>query len=189
MQCRLASAVLMLGFLAFAPMQAQDGRMAADDLRAGTRVRVTMNTKERVVGTVVVLAADSVVIAPEGGPGNRSLLRTNVARVELSAGKRSSKARGARMGLLAGAAVGAVYGVVIVREEAPDCINECAPLLTSVGLLSGAVVLGLVGTALGALAGAPSRERWIRAPDDGGIPLSISPTADSRIALRISLRL
>lgn len=187
MRCRPVSVVPMLLVLALAPARSQDAGMRGADLRAGTRVQVTMNTKEQVRGSVVAIAADSLVIAPEGGPGHRSLLRADVARVDVSVGRRSYKARGARLGFLVGGAAGALYGATVVKEE--GCVELCAPVGVPMGMAAFGLVYGLFGGAVGALVGAPSHERWIRASADGGLPVSIGPTEGSRVAVRVSLRL
>ena len=187
MRCRSVGVATVLLLHALAPAQSQDGRMRDADLRAGTRVQLTMNTKERVRGSVVALAADSLVITPEGGLGTRSLRRADVVRVDLSAGRRSYKGRYARRGLKIGAAGGAVYGAILMREE--GCTDLCTPVGIPVGMLAGGLAYGLVGGVVGALVGAPSRERWIRAPGDGGIPVSVGPSPGSRVAVRVSLRL
>jgi hypothetical protein len=126
----------------------------AEQLSAGTRVRVHTRSQGKVIGHLVRVTSDSIVLRPGNqAAAELALPAPAVKRVDLSTGRRSRKGRGVLIGLL----VGTVGGyAVLLRLCADDCVGAW-PLL---GLPVGGA---LVGAGMGAAIGSGVRtERWQR---------------------------
>lgn len=89
-----------------------------DALASGLRVRITVDTGQRITGTLARLSADSVFLSSGDGKGNTlALSRNEVLSMEASAGKNRL------VGALAGTAVGVLLGGIagaIIWSNQPD---------------------------------------------------------------------
>ncbi len=120
---------------------------------AGTTVRVTVPPRQRVVGTLVSLDADSIVLKQR-----RATLRLPMAavtRMEVAAGqvRYGSTIVGAALGALIGGVVGGAVGAG----------SSDSPTLEYVGSEGGAATGVVLGAAAGALVGGAfgyNRPRW-----------------------------
>ena len=149
--------------------------LAQDDLRLvpGMRVRVTASKflqrvkgvsisrarrteKLRYVGRVVTSNRDTLVIRAQGWDESFFIPFEFLKKLELSRGRKSNLGKGAKVGFLVGAGLGAIFGVVAGWGECPfgvaDISNPdgCSTIL---GIYAGAF-LGLLGTGIGAGVGA-----------------------------------
>lgn len=157
----------------------------------GDRVRVVQVQGGRVLlrGTLVRRNADSATILSEsagstGGTNESTVAISRGNRLERSAGQVASTARGVGMGLLVGAATGALLGAVTYRP--PDCTSAliCLDYGRGFSAMGGAIVLTPIGMVIGGIVGANHKhEAWKRLAQ---FPFSVSvaPTARHRVVLR-----
>lgn len=157
-------------------------------LTLGVRVRITHNESTGAVplqGTVARRTADSLVLRIEDTERDSALAYSQIAGIAISRGMRTRTARGAGIGFLVGAFVGAALGATGGDDDA-CCMGGAGPnwILAAVG----AVVTGLVGTITGSVIGAHQHtERWESIPprlwrvgaDTEHAPSSVSPSSVS----------
>lgn len=125
----------------------------------GTLVRITVLPSQRVVGTLVSVAADSLVLGQKGS--TLRLPMSTVTGLEVPAGqlRTGSTILGAALGAMLGAVVGGAVGAGRSHDSSVPFIGSVA------GAKQGIVV----GSAVGALAGGITgyhqpRPRWKEAP-------------------------
>jgi hypothetical protein len=121
----------------------------------GARVRVTLLARPDapVIGTLRALSPGTIEIEDSTA---RSIPRPDVARLEVSRGKRMHTKNHAALGVLAGAAVGAVLGARVGAGQ-PSGLGSNDVLL---GVFGG-VLGGLVGGGIGSAGGRRvDEERW-----------------------------
>jgi hypothetical protein len=126
----------------------------AEQLSAGTRVRVHTRVQGKVIGHLVRVTTDSIVFrSANEADAELALPAAAVNRLDLSTGRRSRKGRGALIGLV----VGTVGGYLVLLRLCSDACIGAWPLL-------GVPVAGaLVGAGMGATIGSGVRtERWRR---------------------------
>ena len=122
---------------------------------------------KKLVGTLVRLEADTLVLREKGQSILSSLSIASLTRLEVSRDRKSRTGRGALIGFLVGAGVGAV-GTEAVCANARDFDSGSvgAPDIGTC-LLLGGVAFGLIGTGIGAIAGKVIKgERWERVSID-----------------------
>ena len=154
-------------------------------LEPGARIRLEVpSAGGRLEGTLVALESDTVLVREDGqAPGLILIvLADSIARVEV---------RRERPMTLEGAGVGLLAGTLLALTATPDLVDEngdcttlpCLAYKVSPHLDTRMAVLGVVGTLLGAIAGAgmktqtwePVQLNWLDvgpAPD-GGLALGI----------------
>ena len=133
-------------------------------IRPGARVRVTGHScqpfyhcEQHRVGTFVAWKSDTLVTESNGDI--LALPLDSVTTLEVSAGRRSQTGLGANMGVMAGAVMGALWGLHSCTDEAFVTPEGCAVV--------GGVLFGAAGALLGALIGATMKtERWVSVPLD-----------------------
>ncbi len=104
----------------------------------------------------------------------------SITRLEVRRGRKSNWAEGAGIGLLVGAATGAI---IVVASG--DCGGGFGPCPTAG---QGAVFLGGLGGVIGLIIGASTTtERWVEVPLDR-LRVSFAPQRDGRFALGLSMR-
>ncbi len=135
------------------------------------------------VGRIVRWVPDSLTLKPEDDLPVVVPV-ASITRLEVSRGRRSNWAEGAGIGLLVGAATGAIIGLA----SDPNC-GGFAPCFTAESLAAGlAVVFGGVGGVIGLIIGASTTtERWVEVPLDR-LRVSFAPQRDGRFALGLSMR-
>jgi hypothetical protein len=138
-----AAAVLFVFALVAAAQSPAQNWNNVKSLAAGTPVRISVGSRT-VSGQVQGVADDSLGVS--SGKGQEMFTRQEVMRVSVK--KNGHRGRNTLIGLGAGAAIGAVVGVASHK----DCTGFCI-LYTSRGqdAAIGAIVLGVIGTAVGAL--------------------------------------
>lgn len=126
----------------------------------GARVRITVPKEgiHKYVTTVQAVREDSIEVAARGG--SRILAIRDVTSLDISLGKRSRFFFLASAGLGAGVVTGGLIGAV-AYQECRDCFF--GPANRAQSALLGAVVVGTLGLAAGALLGAVVRvDEWER---------------------------
>lgn len=152
-------------------------------LSPGTRVRVTPNRAKAtpLIARMVAVRNDSLFVVSDS---NRAAAYAagDVARLETSGGLRRYTMRGAGIGFLAGAGLGAVIGAA--SYDPPKCQPDqlfcgLAHLDQSFSIAVTTALFAGVGTLTGALIGANKEgERWIPIglPRAGEITTTLVPT-------------
>jgi len=145
--------LVILGLVGSLPLRL--ATQTTGSLGFGQRVRLrTESSSSWVTGTILALDADSVRLLLSDTTRQLSIRRRAITRLEVSRGMKSSAGRGARKGLLIGAAVGVLAGV------APD--DQSYFTAPQRALLLG-VGFGGLGALLGSIIGGSSvHERWDR---------------------------
>jgi len=162
---------------------------AAQELRAGTRVRVTapiVRGDSRFVGTVVSTDSGRIqlrldhTVRQDTRRDTLSIPRNLVRRVEVSLGHstRGGRAEAARTGALAGLVAGVGLGMALGSGTGRDGVKN--PWTTSLWL---GPVLGAAGAGTGALVGQGEHELWRTVPPTrvAGIPLGRNVTVSIRL--------
>lgn len=172
---------LVLCLCAAGPLDAQ-----RQSVSPGDRVRVSARSFPRVSGTVLDARPDSLVLRARGGDTIQAAW-ADVRTLDVSGGRSrvGTAVRYGGIGLLTGAAAGAVLGYTTYHEDDDDwCILICSP--GDAGL-AGAAFFGIVGGATGVLSGAVfPAQRWRRA--ETPVSVSAAPAAEGGVALRARLR-
>jgi hypothetical protein len=174
-------------FLALLPLAAKAITPAADYVRPGARVRITLagSSQARFVGTLASQDADSLRIVPDGSDQTFGVSLTAVKTYEVSRERHSNAGRGAGIGLLLFAPLGIIGGATC------DCGKP-----GSAAIMLGMITGGL-GAALGAVIGSTaSHDVWESVPGSDADPQSrpaslgllIGPSPAS-LGLTVGLRL
>jgi hypothetical protein len=129
---------------------------------AGAKLRFELRNGERHEGRVISLGADGLEAARNGVSARYPL--ADIARMEVVSGHHRPVMRGATIGFVAGASLGAVIGAL--SYDKPDIIvgkrSDAAWL--------GAFLLGLPGLVVGGVQGLFPRDRWQEVRLDAGAP-------------------
>ena len=129
-------------------------------LDSAARIRVTAPARglHSQVGTVLALRSDTLWLLTLPAGDAITLPVRELTRVELSQGLRGHALRGAGIGFLSGAALGAVLGYAFASDPKNCGFTPCGPGPDAAG---GAFLGGLVGVVTGAIVGTNQRtERW-----------------------------
>ena len=145
---------------------AQSTTSLATPIAAGTRVRVSaVQRRNAITGVVVSHSADSLVVKSDKDSSTVALASAQVAQVDVSRGRRTKKLKGAAIGLLSGASIGALVGYATYKE--PPCRTSggfCFDFGPEFEAAAGATMLGAVGVLVGTVVGSFEREQWRPAP-------------------------
>lgn len=129
---------------------------------AGARVRVTLASSEKLVGTLSGAHRDTLLVRPVDAQEARALPLGTLTRLEVSRGIESRTGRGALIGLVSGAAAGAASGMIVCAGD--NCVNSGEDLTTLVPVALG-IGGGVVGAGVGALLGSGFHgENWATVP-------------------------
>ena len=146
---RLATA--LLAALILAPVF-RLGAQAALYTRVGHRVRLKTNSASQwLIGTLVAADEDSLRLRVGDNAPLVSIARDKVSQFEIRNGGHSNVGKGALIGFGVAAFVGGVWGATSSR--CPPTALICIDPGPGADAIVGAVVLGGVGVALGALVG------------------------------------
>ena len=153
-----APVVLLVVFASTA--SAQQPRDLPPEVQPGVRVRVVSPAAGTVTGRVTAVQGDEFLVARDRLADTVRLSANQLASLDLSVGRHKRRWRGAGLGLLGGAALGAVIGAATYQK--PDCSGEAyfCDLGRGFDASFGAVVFGGVGAVTGALVGAGSADDW-----------------------------
>lgn len=167
---------LMVSLACVVPqLGAQTGPSGAVPVVPGSRVRVkTPNLVAPLIANFLEQRADTLVFIEDGtGRGVWALPLSQIQRLERTAGEAGQNRKPLATGVVVGAGVGLVGGVLFARYFSPsDSTREYNSVLT--GLLGAGV-----GAGLGGFVGSRiKRERWINIP----LPRQFSLRANGRRA-------
>ena len=136
-------------------------------VQAGSRVRIlspVFGDKRQTV-TVVSSTGDALVFRLSGQAASQRLSSGAISGMEISTGSRAHKAKGALIGLVAGAAVGGILGYATWQR--PTCKDPqgfgCIALdfgRSGDAAFAGAAG-GILGTIVGALIGTHQTDTWV----------------------------
>jgi len=157
---RLLPALLSILLLAPYALAAQDAAQAWL-LTPGARVRVSYAGERARVGTLVALAPDTLEVQWADGAGIARMARTRVARLAVSRGIRESE-RGSRakVGFAIGGGLGLLIGMVSSKSNSQcEISTTCDDIANGLATGIGALMLGGIGAAVGAISGGAS-ENW-----------------------------
>jgi len=128
-------------------------------MEVGDRVRIHLNDRTHPsIGTLVARSADSCTIARSGGALDTSVAMSSIRAWERSEGTHRQWGRGALIGGVVGATIGAVGGYAGTSDD---------EFIVSPGeaAFSGAVAFGIAGAVLGGLIGLRfETDRWVHMP-------------------------
>jgi hypothetical protein len=147
---------------------AQTPGIPAWPVQAGSRVRILSPVlgDERQTVTVVSSTSDALVYRQNAQAAPQTLSSGVITRLEISTGTRAHKAKGALIGLLAGAAVGGILGYATWQR--PTCKDPSQPFgcfTIDFGPGGDAAFFGafggMLGTIVGALIGIHQTDNWV----------------------------
>jgi hypothetical protein len=136
-------------------------------VQAGSRVRILSPVfgDNRQTVTVVSSTGDALVFRLSGQAASQTLSSGAISGMEISTGSRAHKAKGALIGLVAGAAIGGIIGYATWQR--PTCRDPqgfgCIALDFGRGgdaAFAGAAG-GILGTIVGALVGTHQTDTWV----------------------------
>jgi hypothetical protein len=175
--CFIAALTTAPGFV---PLEAQ----SVPEPRRGTRVRVFAPSIDRrgLVGNLVALARDTLAILPSGRPDTVLVAFPDITRLEESVRQHSRTLEFAGIGLLVGAAGGAIMGLARGADDPTwwERSNSGEARINAVGF-------GIVGAIVGAVIGSNHpTELWAPLRLSAGNRVGLSPRCGSRVALGYS---
>ena len=176
---RVATAVQVASLFVVPHLQAQ----LSLPVGPGSRVRVTIASEGSRSGEVIALTADSVVIVRSATRDTIGFRRTEISRLEISAGERRNTLKGLGLGVLIGAGTGAILGFASGDDKCGE--NTC--LFGDAEFKAGAlgIVLGVAGGVIGTITGALKKsDRRVIAPELH----AIAPIIDARGRFGLAIR-
>lgn len=186
---RRFATIVLLTMLA-ASASAQTTGNLSSEVQPGARVRASAPGVGTVSGRVVAVQGDSLRVARDHSADTVRFAASQLTSLELSVGRHKRRGRGAAIGFLGGAALGAALGAATYQK--PDCSG--AAYFCDVGrgadIFVGATLLGAVGAVTGAIVGGGTEDTWKpvslarRASMQIGVPRSTG-----RLSVGASLRL
>jgi len=180
MDCRCPVLTLTAAVLLAAPHA-----RAADEATAGSRLRVTSAAAPsgRVTGTLVGLDDAALTLRLSGKRGDLRLPRDSVSRIEISR-RRGNRGKGALVGFLAGAALGAVVGAASADTGDLFSPGEAAGAVAVIFAPAGALLSTVFSHS----------EEWeptsydgLRVKDGLRLGISIAPDRGGGAGLQVSL--
>ena len=127
----------------------------------GTRARVTtpgVPGRDRYTGRVTAVSADTLTLERDDAPAPSAIPFSAITKLEVSRGKHPNGWRGAGIGFVGGAALGAVVGLVTHKPGRGNCFLLIACTAdyrpeTGIDPSAGAALGAVGGTLIGAVAG------------------------------------
>jgi hypothetical protein len=157
---------------------------APPPLTPGSLIRVQVDTHGSprwIQGTLVSAAVDSVLLVRAGHTDTLAFATGSLTRVETSAERRNRAGHGALVGGAIGAGLGLAIGIAAAAE---DCSGFCAVESGEGTMATAAVILGVLGTAVGGAIGSVSHsERWVRVT----MPIALGATRGRRLGVAITI--
>lgn len=142
----------------------QTGPVPDWPLTPGLRVRVLSAVlgDEQQTGRVVSATPDTLVFLPAKQSASTALSTPNIARIEVATGTHTNKLKGALLGLLAGAAAGAIYGSASYTPPKCDATTWCLGIWgRQDNTVAGGVLGSLLGILTGTIVGSRESDTWV----------------------------
>jgi hypothetical protein len=169
---------------------AQQPSSVSSSVQPGARVRVSAPGAGTLTGRVVAVEGDSLLLARDRSADTLRLAQSQLTSLDVSVGRHKRRWRGAGLGFLGGAALGAVIGAATYKK--PDCSGEAyfCDLGQGFDATFGAALLGGVGAVVGAIIGGGSADDWqpVALRRSARLRLMVPPSP-TRLALGASLRI
>jgi hypothetical protein len=161
-------AVLLVVLLARPNVLVAQSAQTASSIRPGTLVRITQTGQKARVATMVSPGTDTVLVRWEKSTGTAAVPLAEVSRLDVSTGRHRNLVKGAVLGTLGGAALGAVAAAATFEPCTSTAPFGCFGAFESRGEAgtAGAVLAGAVGLVVGTVIGIRSHEGWHRVPLD-----------------------
>lgn len=184
---RLASVVLVVVLAGTASAQAS--RSLPPEIQQGARVRVVAPTLGRVSGRVVSTGSDSLALVRDRTADTVRLAASQLQSLDLSVGRHKRRWRGAGIGFVAGAALGAVVGVATYQKP-KNCAGQMfCDLGPGFDATFGALLFGGAGTITGAIVGGGKADDWKPMPLANRTSLQLFRSRTTKdVELGLSLR-
>jgi hypothetical protein len=186
---RRPALVVLLVMLASTASAQAPGTVAAS-VQPGARIRVSAPGAGTLTGRVVSVEGDSLRVARDRSADTLRIAQSQLTSLDVSVGRHKRRWRGAGLGFLGGAALGAVVGAATYKK--PDCSGEAyfCDLGQGFDATFGAALLGGVGAVVGAIIGGGSADDWqpVALRRSARLRLMV-PRSPTRLALGASLRL
>ena len=172
--------------LLVAPICTATAQDRTPPLEPGQRVRVTAPSvgTHNVVATIVALHTDTLVFRTEGSEASVERIPiTAVRQLEIYHARKSKVLLATGVGLLAGAATGAIVGYASGEDPPGTFMRATAEQKAAIG----AVVFGGAGAIIGYIVGHfIGGDRWEEVPLDRR-RVSLVPQRDGRLVLAVSV--
>ena len=155
------------------------GALAAQEpaLETGSRVRIqAAGSATSLTGTLLYRDESQVALALSSAD-TAVVPLSDIARIDVSAGRRSNAIRGARAGAIVGGGIGAMLGIYALNAE--STIYDFQPDIIPVFAAGGALLAGTAGLIIGSLW---SSERWEMVP----APITIAPQGGPNLSIGFS---
>jgi hypothetical protein len=185
---RRVALVVLLVMLAVSAAAQEPGTLQSV-VQPGARVRVSTVGTGMGTGRVVAGPRDSLHVARERSVDTLHLAGSQLTSLDVSVGRHKRRWRGAGLGFLGGAALGAVIGAATYQK--PDCAGDAyfCDLGQGFDATFGAALLGGAGAVVGAITGAGRADDWRPVALQRSARLQlIVPRFSSRPAVGASLR-
>ncbi len=161
---RQLPATLLVPLLLFAMPASGRAQGAASPPRVkpGSRVRVTTTGAGTIIGRVTAAVDDTLRIVSVREADTLRIATSRIRAIDVSTGQHRRRWRGAGIGFLAGAALGAVIGAASYQKPT-KCADWCFDFGPGFDAAAGGIVLGAIGTITGAITGAGKADDWVPA--------------------------
>ena len=174
---RLVTALLVV-LLARPDALVGQAAQSASSIRPGTRVRITQTGQKARVATMVSTGTDTVLVRWAETTGAVAVPLAEVSRLDVSTGRHRNLVKGAVLGTLGGAALGAVAAAATFEPCTSTAPFGCFGAFESRGEagVAGAALAGAVGLVVGTVIGMRSHESWHRVPLDARrVAVAVTP--------------
>lgn len=186
---RRFASVMLLTLLA-AGASAQTPGDLSSEVQPGARVRASAPGVGTMSGRVVAVQGDSLRVARDHSADTVRFAVSQLTSLDLSVGRHKRRWRGAGIGFLGGAALGAAVGAATYQK--PDCTGSAyfCDIGRGADVVVGATVVGAVGAVAGAVVGGGTVDSWRPVSLARRASLEIGvPRSTGRFSIGASLRL
>lgn len=176
--------------LAFSPLQS---KAQPTGVKVGDRVRLDVPSiqKRPMIGNLSEINAHGLVL--HGTDSTYFIPHSSVHELSVSTGNRRNIGKGAMIGLLGGAALGGIIGIISYEECTEEGFMACfmAPENQGQAFALGAVLGALPGSLVGVAIGSAKTDRWEKVPTRLLLNLepvgSMQPIIKPQVTLRWSI--
>lgn len=188
---RRLSVLVFLLLLIFSPMLARAQQQT--DIKEGDRIRLDVPSMQKrpIVGTIGEISDYGLVL--HGADSTYFIPHSSIHTLSVSTGKRRNIGKGAIIGLLGGASIGGIVGLMSYEECNEEGLMACFlhPENEGQAFALGAIVGFIPGTLIGAAIGSAKTDRWEKVPSRMLLNMkpvgTLQPTVKPQITLRWSI--
>ena len=188
---RGSSVLVLFILLTISPMLSRAQQQTG--IKVGDRVRLDVPSMQKrpMVGTIGEINDYGVVL--HGADSTYFIPLSSVHDLSISTGKKRNIGKGAAIGLLGGATIGGLIGLMSYEECNDEGLLACflRPQNEGQAFALGAIVGFIPGTLIGAAIGSAKTDRWERVPTQMLLNMkpvgTLRPTVKPQITLRWSI--